>query len=127
MDDLIPRRNPRAKARWMNAILFISSGGSIGPASGAGEVEGAPLTYQQIQNENYINYENLCNRCGSCCGAHDGDLCSNLVKELDNKYYCKIYNNRLGLQKTQSGRVFTCVDIRNVIKFAEAPPTCVYR
>ena len=71
-------------------------------------------------------YEALCRRCGECCGADGTDPCSNLVKLEDGHYHCKTYETRLDLQKTLSGRVFMCVNIRDVIKRGTRYNNCPY-
>ncbi len=83
--------------------------------------------YQQKQREFAEEYESLCRRCGSCCGAYDGDPCANLEKTPDNRYFCRVYNARLGPQKTVSGKSFTCVLIRENLKKSRLPfPRCPY-
>jgi hypothetical protein len=85
------------------------------------------LVYQQKQREHAGEHESLCRRCGACCGAYDGDPCVNLEKTADNRYFCKVYNARLGLQKTVSGKSFTCVLIRENLKKSPLPfPRCPY-
>ena len=82
--------------------------------------------YLQKQKEQQAKYEPLCTRCGACCGGLDNNPCVNLVKDNDNKYYCKVYDTRLGKQATVSGKVFHCIPIRllrgTTTKFAN----CVY-
>jgi hypothetical protein len=48
------------------------------------------------------NYEDICVQCGICCGANDDDPCEHLEKIGPKKYFCKIYENRLGPQRTVS-------------------------
>ncbi|MDD5438848.1 MAG: hypothetical protein PHS37_01520 [Candidatus Omnitrophica bacterium] len=74
----------------------------------------------------YQDFENLCRRCGSCCGAHDGDPCANLVRDGEDRYLCRVYDRRFGIQKTMSGKVFTCIDIRELIKEKQLRPECGY-
>lgn len=61
------------------------------------------------------HWESLCGHCGACCGASDGDPCENLATKDDGRYYCRIYEQRFGLRRTKSGRVFRCVPIRNIL------------
>ncbi|MFA5362698.1 MAG: hypothetical protein WC335_05560 [Candidatus Omnitrophota bacterium] len=84
--------------------------------------------YRQKQREYAEEYESLCRRCGACCGAFDGDPCANLRKSADNNgYFCKVYDTRLGPQKTVSGKPFTCVLIRENLKKSSLPfPGCPY-
>lgn len=74
------------------------------------------LKYIKKQEEDLARHESLCRQCGECCGAYGSDPCSNLVKRPEGGYYCKNYKDRLGVQKTVSGKVFTCVTIRDVQK-----------
>ncbi|MDP3790610.1 MAG: hypothetical protein Q8R38_01015 [Candidatus Omnitrophota bacterium] len=73
------------------------------------------ISYSKKQDAYFLEHEALCKRCGRCCGADTAEPCSNLVKDPSGKFYCKSYENRLGLQRTISGRTFTCVDIRDVL------------
>lgn len=82
--------------------------------------------YLEKVKEKLVIYEALCLHCGACCGALDGDPCGNLVKDERNKYYCKDYSNRLGLQLTVSGKSFNCVPIRDTLKFEPSYPFCAY-
>ena len=60
--------------------------------------------------------ENLCIRCGTCCGAYDGDPCVHLKKDKDERYYCEIYNSRFGMRKTVNGNTFRCVPVEKILK-----------
>ncbi|UCD15996.1 MAG: hypothetical protein JSV34_02790 [Candidatus Omnitrophota bacterium] len=60
-------------------------------------------------------WENLCIRCGGCCGAFD-DPCLHLKKNKSGKYYCEIYRKRLGLRKTVKGEEFDCVPVKEIIR-----------
>jgi len=55
--------------------------------------------------------EELCIRCGGCCGIYDGDPCEHLRRDSDGTTYCAIYKNRLGWHKTVSGRPIECIPI----------------
>ncbi len=83
------------------------------------------VLYLQKQKYKQEAYEAMCTRCGTCCGALNGDPCVNLAADSNNKYYCKIYENRLGKQKTLSGKEFHCIPIRLLrgsgTKFANCP------
>jgi uncharacterized cysteine cluster protein YcgN (CxxCxxCC family) len=83
-------------------------------------------TYQQKQKEMDDEYEALCRRCGWCCGARDGDPCVNLEKLADGTYFCRVYPNRIGQQKTVSGKSFTCIPIRVVRTYHKLYPLCPY-
>ncbi|MFH1441971.1 MAG: hypothetical protein ABIH18_08040 [Candidatus Omnitrophota bacterium] len=84
------------------------------------------LLYLQKQKEASEKFEALCKRCGSCCGLFDNDPCLNLAKSQDGRYFCKIYEARLGIQETVSGKPFTCVSIRDLLKFDLPYSACVY-
>ncbi|MFA5145329.1 MAG: hypothetical protein WC723_04935 [Candidatus Omnitrophota bacterium] len=68
--------------------------------------------YSQKQKEEEEKYEARCKRCGSCCGAASGDVCTRLSKDDAGRYYCTVYDTRIGQQKTISGVEFSCVPIR---------------
>lgn len=59
-------------------------------------------------------WEALCRNCGACCGIFE-DPCENLRFGPDGSSYCAKYENRLGPQKTVSGRSFNCVNIRDKV------------
>lgn len=67
---------------------------------------------QQKENAN----ENICIRCGACCGSYDGDPCQHLKKDNDGLYYCDDYHNRLGNQRTVNGTKFKCVFIKEILQ-----------
>lgn len=71
-------------------------------------------------------FENVCTRCGACCGSEDGDPCKNLTKDETCRYACKDYKNRLGLQETLGGNFFNCVEIRDIIKMGCLRSKCAY-
>lgn len=72
------------------------------------------------------DFERICRLCGLCCGLEDGDPCSMLIFE-QGRYLCKCYPERLGPQKTVSGKPFTCVPIRERIRQGALPESCAYR
>lgn len=70
--------------------------------------------------ENYLKdkeeaHEALCKRCGACCGSNEADPCARLLKDGNGKYYCSVYESRLGSQRTVSGREFNCVPLRKIL------------
>ncbi|NOZ22175.1 MAG: hypothetical protein GXP25_13940 [Planctomycetes bacterium] len=71
------------------------------------------------------NDEDRCRRCGVCCGATDGHPCEHLVRN-GKQYRCEIYPYRFGPHKTVTGRHFTCVPVRDVIRTGGGHPGCVY-
>jgi hypothetical protein len=71
-------------------------------------------------------FESICRRCGACCGSEDGDPCRNLVKDKNGRYECRIYQNRLGPQETVSGKIFKCVEIREMIARGCVRENCAY-
>lgn len=83
--------------------------------------------YNLYKEEQFEFYESICRRCGACCGAEDGDPCASLVKNGDGTYFCNVYENRIGEQKTISGKTFHCIPIRDVIMNNGARPGCAYR
>lgn len=82
--------------------------------------------YLRMQQEDEKRYEGLCLRCGACCGALDADPCRNLARDSENKYYCKVYDHRVGQQFTVSGKSFACVPIREIFRFESPYPNCAY-
>jgi len=72
------------------------------------------IAYSQKQKEDQQKYESLCRRCGACCGAYSGDPCVHLEQETAGKYKCSVYETRIGMQKTLSGKNFACVPIRDL-------------
>lgn len=82
--------------------------------------------YLKKQEELSSRYESLCLRCGACCGVSDGDPCANLQNDGLSRYYCLAYESRLGAQKTVSGKLFTCVPIRDVLKYDSPYIECAY-
>jgi uncharacterized cysteine cluster protein YcgN (CxxCxxCC family) len=81
--------------------------------------------YNNFQRMKFKEYEAFCKHCGFCCGA-DNDPCQNLIKNNSGGYDCKVYNERLGLQKTISGKWFNCILIKEVLKFSPPNPDCAY-
>ena len=75
---------------------------------------GKNMDYARYSELKQTEYEQLCIRCGGCCGAYD-DPCRHLKCNDDGRYYCDIYNNRFGLRKTVSGDEFHCVPIREIL------------
>ncbi len=61
-------------------------------------------------------FEAICNRCGACCGAYDGDPCEELRRDKDGKYYCRVYKTRLGTHHTIKGLEMECVPIVKKLK-----------
>ncbi|MFC1577103.1 hypothetical protein ACFL42_00620 [Candidatus Omnitrophota bacterium] len=72
------------------------------------------------------DHEDICRRCGECCGAADGDACVNLARDTAGKCYCDVYGNRFGHHKTASGGMILCVPIRDRVKAGSAPAGCPY-
>ena len=70
--------------------------------------------YYKVLEQNDKEWEDLCIRCGGCCGAFD-DPCLYLKKDKDSKTYCEIYAYRLGIQKTVKGEEFKCVPVKEII------------
>ncbi len=84
-------------------------------------------TYAAHQEETFRDHESLCGRCGKCCGSEDGDPCSKLKKDVAGNFFCLEYDLRLGLQKTISGKYFTCVTVRELMKYDALRPGCAYK
>jgi len=82
-------------------------------------------SYIKKQNDWLAEFESLCLRCGKCCGLEQ-DPCANLVNDGTSKYICRTYNERLGAQKTVSGKTFICVPIGEVLKKGIPNSSCGY-
>lgn len=82
--------------------------------------------YELKQENEEAAYESLCRRCGVCCGSRDNDPCVHLVAQADGTFICGTYTNRFGLRKTVTGKEFTCVMIRDVLKFGVRYDGCGY-
>ena len=85
----------------------------------------------EIRYKNYNlvrekEFEAVCTKCGSCCGALD-DPCSNLARKEDGTYWCQVYPTRLGPQRTVSGESFTCVPISRHIAGETLRFECAYQ
>jgi len=72
------------------------------------------LRYQNYLKQKEEDWELLCIRCGGCCGAYD-DPCLHLKRDSRNKFYCEIYNERLGIRKTIGGEQFNCVLVKEIL------------
>jgi hypothetical protein len=83
------------------------------------------VAYEEYLREAFVKHDSLCRRCGECCGAGK-DPCRNLAREENGMYKCLVYENRLGPQKTISGKFFTCVPIKDNIRTGFSNPTCIY-
>jgi len=82
--------------------------------------------YETYKKEQFLRFEGVCKRCGECCGSQDGDPCMNLGKDAHDKYYCIVYDDRLGPQRTKSGKIFNCVLIRNLKAQGYLRLNCAY-
>ncbi len=82
-------------------------------------------TYDRYLKEKDEMFEVICRCCGDCCGAND-DPCRNLVRLDDGTFVCEDYENRLGSQKTVSGKEFNCVFIREHIVNNSLRENCAY-
>lgn len=82
--------------------------------------------YETRQGQAEQDYEALCVNCGRCCGALEADPCAQLCRRQDGRYYCRVYPDRLGPQKTVSGKSFECVPIRALRKYGRMYPGCAY-
>lgn len=72
------------------------------------------MDYETYQLHKEEEFENVCVRCGNCCGTQQ-DPCIHLIAQPDGKFLCDVYTSREGIQKTRSGKFFNCVLIRNVL------------
>ena len=82
------------------------------------------------ENPDIINFEDICVRCGACCGAYDGDPCEHLKKNGDGTYYCEDYENRLGTHYTIHKVKIECVSIKKKLQLDESwigDELCAYK
>ena len=85
------------------------------------------LRYEAYLQRQYAQDESRCRRCGSCCGSVDGDPCVHLARdETTGSYACRVYENRLGIQKTIHGKIFRCIAIEELAHNGLLPPNCGY-
>ena len=77
--------------------------------------------YNQHLLEKEKEWEAKCTFCGACCGALE-DPCENLRKTATGKYFCNVYENRLGRWRTVSGKELECVAIRDKLAKGESWP-----
>lgn len=84
--------------------------------------------YIKALEEKKQTLEDICLRCGKCCGSCDGDPCIFLEKTDDGHYFCGTYETRLGPQRTVNGYAFNCIPIEKAIRESDSvPATCPYR
>ena len=85
-------------------------------------------TFRFLMEERFRKWEQSCHCCGACCGAVEGDPCLHLARNPDGKYFCDIYEKRLGTRKTMSGKTFKCVMIRDILdKSWPGDSRCAYK
>ena len=86
------------------------------------------IRYAKSMKEQSEIFESLCARCGECCGSQDGDPCACLKYDhAQGVYFCEDYENRIGEQKTVTGKSFNCVPITEVARKRALRPHCAYR
>lgn len=71
--------------------------------------------YQRYHQEAERAWEDLCRRCGACCGAFE-DPCLLLRRNSDGTCACADYQHRFGPQRTAGGKEFICVPIRQILQ-----------
>ncbi len=82
---------------------------------------------QQYFQDKEKEWEDICIRCGACCGAYE-DPCKHLKKDKEGRYYCEIYPYRFGLRETVSGEKFYCVPIKEILhKWWPGSHLCAYK
>ena len=83
--------------------------------------------YRLSQTQKEQEWENLCLRCGACCGAFE-DPCKNLHQGADGKYFCGVYSRRYGAHETVGGKKFRCMPIRDIIHMSwDHDQLCAYK
>lgn len=81
--------------------------------------------YQEHLLSKDEEFENICKRCGKCCGRDD-DPCEHLRISDNGECYCDIYERRFGLRRTTGGNTFECVPIKEHIKEGTLRYSCAY-
>ncbi|MFP4548238.1 MAG: hypothetical protein ACLFQM_08890 [Fidelibacterota bacterium] len=82
-------------------------------------------TFELMTDE---EFESICNRCGACCGAFDGDPCEELRQDENGHYYCAVYETRLGKHYTLAGLEMDCVSIIKKLKYTwVGDEKCAYK
>tara|TARA_B100000315_G_C14550909_1_gene575739 strand:- start:208 stop:534 length:327 start_codon:yes stop_codon:yes gene_type:complete len=71
-------------------------------------------SYRKYLKAKEGQWEDLCRRCGGCCGAYD-DPCKHLKSKADKTFFCTIYRNRLGERESVGGEIFDCVQVRKIL------------
>lgn len=70
--------------------------------------------------------DELCSRCGVCCGSTDGHPCEHLRRNPEGCWFCEVYATRFGIHRTVDGQRFECVAIRAVIQLTGGYACCGY-
>jgi len=70
--------------------------------------------------------EEVCTRCGVCCGSTDGHPCEHLRRDAAGAYFCEVYSERFGPHRTVDGYAFDCVPIKAVIEATGGYAKCAY-
>ena len=76
---------------------------------------GDDVLYGRLQEQHLLEWEQTCVKCGACCGVFDKNPCEHLSETTDGKYFCSIYENRLGIHNTANGTSIKCVPIRKIL------------
>lgn len=83
--------------------------------------------YQAHLKKRSQQWEELCIRCGGCCGAYD-DPCRHLKKDKELNFYCSIYDRRLGARKTVANDDFDCVFVKEILNtYWPNDHLCIYK
>lgn len=83
--------------------------------------------YSEYLKKKDESWENLCIRCGGCCGAFD-DPCLHLRKDSAGKCFCNIYSSRFGIRESIKGEKFNCVPIKEILTIHwKNDYLCVYK
>jgi hypothetical protein len=72
--------------------------------------------------------ELLCQRCGACCGAYDGNPCEHLEVIDVTSFHCRIYECRFGIHYTVRGVKLECIPIQEMLQESwPGDSFCVYK
>ncbi|MCF7908685.1 MAG: hypothetical protein K9L86_07450 [Candidatus Omnitrophica bacterium] len=85
------------------------------------------IHYQDSLKLKEREWDELCIRCGGCCGAYD-DPCKHLREDETGSFYCEVYDQRFGTQKTVSGEAFDCVLVKQILHtYWKKDHLCAYK
>ncbi len=84
-------------------------------------------SYETYFSEHQRQWEDMCRRCGGCCGAYE-DPCQHLKRDGRGAFYCEIYATRFGERLSLKGEKFDCVPVKQILRnHWKNDHLCVYK